>query len=155
MFDFEYIGNLHIHSLHSDGGGSVSEIAKAAARSGLDFICLNDHEYLTESFHTNEEGFHENVLVLVGLEIGKRFHHYLAYDIKDMVKSDGLTPQEVIDQVNGQGGFGFLAHPHEKGMPFSEKSLAYTWNDFSVEGYNGIDIWNFLGLFFPYLIEYH
>jgi len=45
--------------------------------------------------------------------------------------------------VNAQGGFGFLAHPFEKGMPFSEKSLAYTWNDLSVKDYTGVCIWNF------------
>jgi hypothetical protein len=52
-------------------------------------------------------------------------------------------PQEIIDTVNRQGGFGFLAHPFEKGMPFAEKSVAYTWNDLSVTGYSGVCIWNF------------
>ena len=36
-----------------------------------------------------------------------------------------------------------MAHPFEKGMPFREKSVAYTWNDLSVKGYTGICIWNF------------
>lgn len=143
MFDFEYIGNLHIHSLYSDGGGNIQEIARAAAGAGLDFVCLNDHDYLTDALHLEEEGFYGDVLVLVGLEIGKRFHHYLAYDLREMVKSHGLTPQEVIDRVKAQDGFGFLAHPFEKGMPFSEKSMAYTWNDLSVTGYTGVCIWNY------------
>jgi hypothetical protein len=82
------------------------------------------------------------VLVLVGLELGRRYHHYLAYDLKSMIRDDGLGPQSVIDEVNKQG-FGFLAHPFEKGMPFVEKSVAYTWNDLSVEAYRGISIWNF------------
>ena len=143
MFDFEYVGNLHIHSLHSDGGGHIQEIARAAADAGLDFICLNDHDYMTDALHLEEEGFYGDVLALVGLEIGGRFHHYLAYDLKEMVKSHGLTPQEVIDRVKAQDGFGFLAHPFEKGMPFSEKSMAYSWNDLSVTGYTGICIWNY------------
>jgi hypothetical protein len=60
-----------------------------------------------------------------------------------MVHAQDRSPQEVIDAVNAQGGFGFLAHPFEKGMPFSEKSVAYTWKDLSVSGYAGICIWNF------------
>lgn len=143
MFNFEYVGNLHIHSNWSDGGGTVSEIANAAAAAGLDFICLNDHAYMTDDLHIDEEGFYEELLVLVGLELGVRFHHYLAYDLKERVTQHNFRPQEIIDHVKAQGGFGFLAHPFEKGMPFREKSVAYTWNDLGVTGYTGICIWNF------------
>jgi hypothetical protein len=143
MFDHEYIGNIHIHTRHSDGSRSTPEIAGDAGRSGLDFICVNDHDYMTPSLHLEEEGFYGKVLVFMGSEIGGRYHHYLAYDLQEMVKSDHATPQEVIDRVNGQGGFGFLAHPFEKGMPFVDRSLAYTWNDLSVSGFTGICIWNF------------
>ena len=143
MFEHEYVGNLHIHSVHSDGGGTVQEIAQRAAEIGLDFICLNDHAYMTDAFHIEEEGFYGKVLVLVGLEMGVRFHHYLAYNIKERSVQHNLSAQEIIDAVNNQGGFGFMAHPFEKGMPFSEKSVAYTWNDLSVTGYTGVCIWNF------------
>ena len=143
MFDFEYMGNLHIHSSYSDGGGNIPKIIQSAAKAGLDFVCLNDHDHMTDDLHLHEEGFHQNVLVLVGLEIGGRYHHYLAYDLKEKISSQDLSPQEVIDRVNQQGGIGFLAHPFEKGMPFTQRSLAYTWNDLSVTGYTGISIWDF------------
>lgn len=143
MFEHEYMGNLHIHSLHSDGGAAVQEIAQKAAKNGLDFICLNDHAYMTDALHMEEEGFYGKVLVLVGLEMGVRFHHYLAYNIKERAAQHNLSAQEIIDTVSNQGGFGFMAHPFEKGMPFSEKSVAYTWNDLSVTGYQGVCIWNF------------
>jgi hypothetical protein len=139
----EYVGNLHIHSAYSDGAGAVSEIAQSAKRIGLDFIILNDHDYMTPDLHLEEEGFYKGVLVLLGLEIGGRYHHYLAYDLKEMVRSGSLSPQEIIDLVETQGGFGFLAHPFEKGMPFYEKSVAYTWNDLSVTGFTGVCIWNY------------
>lgn len=139
----EYVGNLHIHSAYSDGAGDVSELAQSAKRVGLDFIILNDHDYMTKDLHLEEEGFYKDVLVLLGLEIGGRYHHYLAYDLKEMVKSGSLSPQEIIDHVETQGGFGFMAHPFEKGMPFSENSVAYTWNDLSVTGFTGICIWNY------------
>ncbi len=138
----EYIGNLHIHTLYSDGGGTVEDVVKAARNVGLDFIILNDHSYLTK-LHREDEGYHKGVLVLVGSEIGYRFHHYLAFNIKRQVDDKNLSPQGVIDKVNRQGGFGFLAHPFEKGMPFLDNGKAYTWNDWSVKGYTGICIWNF------------
>jgi predicted metal-dependent phosphoesterase TrpH len=106
-FPFEYVGSFHIHSTHSDGGGSAKQIAEAARTVGLDFIALNDHSYLTQ-LHLEDEGYHKGIPVLVGSEIGRRFHHYLAYNIKDQVNDESYSPQEVIDAVNRQGGFGFL-----------------------------------------------
>jgi len=138
----EYIGNLHIHTSYSDGGGSVEDIVKAARGAGLDFIVLHDHSYLTR-LHLEDEGYHKGLLVLVGSEIGYRFHHYLAFNIKKQIDDKDLPPQEVIDHVTRQGGFGFIAHPFEKGMPFLDNYKAYTWNDWSVKGYTGACIWNF------------
>jgi hypothetical protein len=143
MFEHEYVGNLHIHSVYSDGAATTQEIAQAAAQAGLDFICLNDHAYMADALHLDEEGFYGKVLVLVGQELGVRFHHYLAYDLKERISQHNLSAQETIDAVVDQDGFGFLAHPFEKGMPFVEKSVAYTWNDLSVTGYTGVCIWNF------------
>lgn len=143
MFNHEYVGNIHIHSFHSDGRGSYAEIAGIAQRAGLNFICFNDHDYMKSNFDLSEEGFYGDVLVLIGLEIGREDHHYLAFDLKEMTRSDGLGPQDVIDDVNKQGGFGFLAHPFEKGMPFHYKSKAYAWKDLSVSGFTGLCIWNF------------
>lgn len=143
MFDFEYVGNIHIHSHHSDGRGSYAEIAGKAAKKGLDFICFNDHSHAMNYLNLDEEGFYDNLALLIGIEIGKRYHHYLAFNVEELVDTYENSPQEVIDNVNSQGGFGFLAHPFEKGMPFIQKSIAYTWNDLSVKDFTGICIWNF------------
>lgn len=141
-FPFEYVCNLHIHTSRSDGGGSAKEIAKAAKIVGVDLVAINDHSYLTQ-LHLEDEGYHKGILVLVGSEIGSSSHHYLAYNIKNQINDESYSPQEVIDAVSSQGGFGFLAHPFEKGMHFLQNSVAYTWNDWSVRDYTGICIWNF------------
>jgi hypothetical protein len=140
---FEYTGNVHIHSRYSDGSGDVPRIARDAKSVNLDFIILNDHDYMTKILHLEDEGNFDGVLVLMGLELGSRFHHYLAFGLREMVRGKGLGSQSVIDAVNWKGGFGFLAHPFERGMPFRENGIAYTWNDLSVTGYTGICIWNF------------
>ena len=140
---FEYTGNVHIHTRYSDGAKTVPEIARHAVMANLDFIIINDHDYMAKIFHVEDEGYHGGVLVLMGFELGRRFHHYLAFGLSEMVRGKGLRPQSVIDRVNEKGGFGFLAHPFEKGMPFRDNSIAYTWNDLSVTDYTGICIWNF------------
>ena len=140
---FEYTGNVHIHTRYSDGEKAVPEIARHAASANLDFIIINDHDYMAKTLHVEDEGHYGGVLVLMGLELGRRFHHYLAFGLSEMVRGKGLRPQSVIDRVNDKGGFGFLAHPFEKGMRLRENNIAYTWNDLSVTGYTGICIWNF------------
>ena len=140
---FEYTGNVHIHTRYSDGSGDVARIVRDAKAVNLDFIILNDHDYMAKILHLEDEGYYDGVLALMGLELGARFHHYLAFGLREMVRGKGLGPQSVIDQVNQKGGFGFLAHPFEKGMRFRENSIAYTWNDLSVTGFTGICIWNF------------
>ncbi len=142
-YHLEYTGNIHIHTRYSDGFKTVSEVARDAALANLDFIIVNDHEYMAKTLHVEDEGYQQGVLILMVLELGRRFHHYLAFGLREMVRGKGAGPQSVIDRVNEKGGFGFLAHPFEKGMPFLEKSIAYTWNDLSVSGYTGICIWNF------------
>ena len=143
MFEFEYVGNLHIHTNRSDGAADLLKIAESASRLNLDFIITTDHSHMMNAFNREEEGFYGKVLVLVGVEIGERYHHYLAFDLKGKIPPQNLSPQQTIDWVTAQGGFGFMAHPFEKGMPFREKSLAYTWNDLSVSGHTGICLWNF------------
>lgn len=39
----EYVGALHIHSVYSDGTGTVEEIINYAREVGLDYLILTDH----------------------------------------------------------------------------------------------------------------
>jgi hypothetical protein len=47
-----------------------------------------------------------------------------------------------VDAVRELGGVGFVAHPHEKGSPLNEDGRVYIWKDWSVNGINGLEIWN-------------
>jgi hypothetical protein len=138
----EWIGCLHVHTNHSDGAGTVADVAAAARAAGIDFVVVNDHAHMSRALHREDEGFYNDVFVMMDLEVGIRHHHYLAFDCRRMPRWDLVGGQEIIDEVNAAGGFGFLAHPFEKGMPL-EGSIAYTWKDLDVTGYTGICIWNF------------
>ena len=46
---------VHLHSLYSDGTGTVPEIARAARASGVDVVLLTDHDTL-EARRRGEEG---------------------------------------------------------------------------------------------------
>ncbi len=141
---FDHTGVIHFHSSHSfDGRVPVPDIIDAAARNGLDFLMLTDHSTLAAK---DMEGWHGKVLLVVGFEISPRFNHYLAFNVQTPFIAEEnreIPPQTYIDFVKDQGGFGFLAHPdHEGTAMFHVKH--YPWVDWSVKGFCGMGIWDFM-----------
>jgi hypothetical protein len=141
----EVTGVIHVHSLYSDGTGTVPEIARAAAANGLDFVLLTDHDTLAAR-DRGEEGWHESVLVLVGEEVSpRRENHYLAFGLERPIEHKGLTPQQIVDRVNEEGGFGFLSHPFSQGSErFRRGAGGMPWRDLDASGYTGLELWSFV-----------
>lgn len=140
---YEVVGNLHIHSHYSDGRGSIPYIAAQAAKAGLDFIIITDHNTLRGK-HNGEEAYYGKVLVLIGMEVNTEAHHYLALGVEHEVPQHDDDPQQVIDEVNRQRGWGGIAHPFEKGSSLYQNGLRFPWTDWKVNGFQGIEIWNYL-----------
>jgi len=139
---FEYTGHLHVHSSYSDGNASIKEIASAARSAGLYFVGITDHNTL-QGLKDGFEGWHNGVLVLIGTEVNESKNHYLAFDVQEEILQNDAHPQQVIDAVNSQGGFGYLAHPVEKGTPFFFQGRTFPWDKTDVSGQTGLEIWNF------------
>src|SRR3954468_6173565 len=59
---------IHVHPNHSDGSGTVAQIARAARRAGIDVVLLTDHDTLAAK-RAGEERWYDDVLVLVGEEV--------------------------------------------------------------------------------------
>lgn len=143
----DYAGVIHFHSAYSfDGRTPVAEIIRAANKSGVDFLLLTDHSTL-QARKDGFEGWQDGTLLIVGEEIAPRFNHYLAFQLEESVTNAGdlpdMPPQSYIDRVRNQGGMGFIAHPdHEGTSLFHVKH--YPWTDWSVSGYTGLGIWDFM-----------
>src|SRR3954451_6091198 len=81
---------VHVHSTHSDGTGTVAQIARAAARAGIDVVLLTDHDTLAAK-RAGEERWYGDALVLVGEEVSPTNRdHFLAFGIDDEI-SRGLA----------------------------------------------------------------
>ena len=128
---------VHLHSLHSDGTGTVDEIARAAARAGADVVLLTDHDVMAA-----RPGWYGDVLVLVGEEVSpKRRDHYLAFGLEEPLDHTGMSAAEIVRAVRAAGGFGFAAHPFSKGSErFRQGPMA--WSDLSAV--DGIEVWSFV-----------
>jgi hypothetical protein len=128
---------IHLHSLHSDGTGTVEEIARAAARAGADAVLLTDHDTMDA-----EPGWYGDVLVLVGVEVSpRRRDHYLAFGLDEPIDHAHLDAAGIVRAVAEAGGFGFAAHPFSKGSErFKQTPMA--WSD--LDAVDGIEVWSFV-----------
>ncbi|HHW75075.1 MAG TPA: CehA/McbA family metallohydrolase [Firmicutes bacterium] len=137
---FTYRGNIHIHTLYSDGTGTIAEVAAHAAAAGLSYIIVTDHETLAG---LPEEGIHDGVVVLVGAELNMESHHYLALGLEQIIPGNVDNPQEMVDRVHRAGALGFIAHPFEKGSPYIDGGKCFPWTRFPDSGFTGLEIWNY------------
>jgi hypothetical protein len=134
-----YRGDLHLHTVHSDGRHETADLAAAARAAGLDFIVSTDHN--TSSANREWATSHtDGLLVVAGEEVTTRHGHWLAI---------GLPPAGWIDwryaptddvfgryasQVRDDGGMVVAAHPAVP-MPGS------AW-EFGFCGVDAVEVWN-------------
>lgn len=154
----EVAGNIHIHTLYSDGAKWHAEVADDAIEAGLDFIIVTDHNVWVsgiEGYYSSEAG---QVLLLTGEEIHDvrrrpQANHFLAYGAERELAPYASNPQELIDETRASGGHGFLAHPFDpEALNFNEGSLG--WSDWEVQGYAGLEIWNYMSSFKGHLTSW-
>src|SRR2546421_2098031 len=94
---------IHVHSTYSDGTGTVPQIARAAARAGVDVVLLTDHDTL-EARRRGEERWYGDVLVLVGEEVSPTDRdHFLAFGIEREI-GRRLSGPEICRAVEDAGG---------------------------------------------------
>ncbi|HDP68586.1 MAG TPA: histidinol-phosphatase, partial [Candidatus Marinimicrobia bacterium] len=92
----EYSGCIHVHSVYSDGSGTIPEIIKAAQGARLDYLMLSDHMTL-RARDEGYTGWHDDLFVSVGYEINDQAdqHHYLAFGL-DQVLPPGYDHEQYI-----------------------------------------------------------
>ncbi len=137
----QYRGVFHVHSVESDGGGTVEEIAAAARAANLDFVILTDHGDGTNSLPPR---YIDEILIINGVEISTETGHYIAVGMRLAPYPLGGDAKGVVEDVQRLGGFGIIAHPYS---PREE----LRWKDFTlpvdaIEWINGDSQWRGAGI---------
>jgi len=154
---FEITGNFHVHTDHSDGTASHRQVAMIAARAGLDVIICTDHNAWVpgvEGWYMHPEAGRK-VLLLVGEEVhdnkrSPQANHYLCLGVDRELRQYATQAQALINAVDRSGGAGFIAHPVERAAPLYDEP-EIPWLDWEVDGFTGIELWNYMSEFKGYL----
>ncbi len=112
--------DLHIHTTFSyDGFSEPEQVVRTALKRGIDCICITDHEEIKGVKRALRFASDKNILVVPGIEVSSKSGDILGINIKSEI-SRGLSAQETIKEIRGQGGLAVIAHPFDI-FPFGFK----------------------------------
>jgi hypothetical protein len=115
---------VHVHSTYSDGATSVPEIVDAAADAEADAVLLTDGDSI-QARRDGHEGWHQGVLLLVGVEMPASGARLLEFGI-----DEGAPPE-------AGAGIGFSTEPvgAAGGAP-------HPWSELAHSPVAGIELWS-------------
>jgi len=134
-----YRGDLHLHTVHSDGERHPGELVSAAHASGLDFIVCTDHN--TNAANRVWSACRTGALLVVpGEEVTTRHGHWLAVGLSPhawvdwrYAPCDGVFPRFAAE-VREAGGLVVAAHP---ALPLPGSA----W-EFGFAHVDALEVWN-------------
>ncbi|OJF14072.1 CehA/McbA family metallohydrolase [Couchioplanes caeruleus] len=134
-----YRGDMHLHTVHSDGSGTQEQTAADARARGLDFFVSTEHNTRSANLTWGRYA-RDDLLIIGGEEVTTRHGHWLALGLPAdrwvdwrYAPGDGLFAGYAAS-VRADGGLVVPAHPSSPG-PGS------TW-EFGHEHVDGLEVWN-------------
>lgn len=101
-------GALHIHTIRSDGGGTIDDVAAAAARAGLQFVIVTDHG---DGRRLDPPAYRSGVLCIDGAEISTDDGHLVVAGFRTPEYRLAGEGRDVIEDIHRLGGLALVAHP--------------------------------------------
>ena len=103
-------GDLHTHTVHSDGAMTVPELARFAAGQGLDFIAVTDHNTVSHHAELPAAAAAHGITLLPGQEVTVQAGH--ANVLGDVGWIDFREPADAwLDAAERAGGLMSVNHP--------------------------------------------
>ncbi len=128
----ERLGAVHIHTIASDGSGTVPEVMAAARKANLSFIAITDHNVAVEQATLSADP--PDFPILSGEELSTSSGHFVTLGIPPGWQKPATDNADtLLAAAHAAGGFNILAHPFSPRIP---------WTDWKTSNYDGMEIWN-------------
>ncbi len=140
-----FFGDMHTHTTGSDGVLTPEELCELAARQGLDFVCVTNHNTCFENAHLPRRG---DLTVIPGAEWTHYKGHANFLGVQTPYKNPFCvnTPDEaraVMAEAKANGAFIVVNHPFcapecgwRWGMDLHPFDALEVWNGALMDGYN-------------------
>jgi len=125
-------GVVHVHTTLSDGRATPEQVIEAARAAGLSFVVITDHGTL-DAKHL--EGYHGDLLVIVGTETSTVSGHLLGVGIPDPDLKFSGNPRDTLEDIRDFGGSAVVAHPMSPHKDFR-------WSGWKLPGSWGLELIN-------------
>ena len=136
-----YRGDLHMHTLHSDGKRTQQELVDEAVAKGLDFIISTEHNTNSANLSWGRYATHK-LLIINGEEVTTTaFGHWNALGLNTNTliewrySPQDKVVQKYLGQVHADSGLAIINHA------FYNKEHTNSFG-FAVGDFDGIEIWN-------------
>jgi hypothetical protein len=103
-------GDLHAHTVHSDGSLTVPALGALAAGAGLDFLAVTDHNTVSHLPELAGAGARAGILLVPGQEVTTGRGHANAFGALDWVDFRD-RPDAWLSTVDAGGGLLSVNHP--------------------------------------------
>ena len=128
----ERIGVIHVHTIASDGSGTVPEVLAAARQANLSFLAITDHNVAMIGSDLAEDS--PDLPIISGEEFSTTSGHFLALGLPpSWLQPKTRNGQALLDAAHAVGAFTVLAHPFHPHTP---------WTDWKTSAFDGMEIWN-------------
>jgi hypothetical protein len=127
-------GDLHCHTVHSDGANPVEEVVRHAMGLGLDFLAVTDHN--TNTHHEDLERLsHLPITLIPGEEVTTYWGHANTWGLREWIEfrcADEDSVRKVRDYVLRKDALISINHAKCVGPPWLFKG----W-----EGFPAMEVW--------------
>lgn len=140
-----YKGDLHAHTLHSDGSWGIADLVAWTRSRHLDFMTLSDHN--TTSGHAEVHSLaSDDLLTIGGMELTTHWGHALALGLQDLPEwrvgpLTGKTMPALASDIMDSGALFVIAHPMSPGDPACT-GCRWDYDDMRPGNARLVEIWN-------------
>jgi hypothetical protein len=137
-------GDLHGHTIHSDGAWDVPDFVQYGRDFKLDFVTLTDHNTISPLSQLDSLAG-DDLLTMGGMELTSYFGHALALGTRTWqewrVGLKGRSMPELAAQVMAAGAQYVIAHPMSVGDPYCT-GCDWGYPDMMPGNARRVEVWN-------------
>jgi hypothetical protein len=108
-------GAYHVHTVDSDGRGTVDDVVREAGATGLRWVVITEHNRIVDAAPRYAGG----VLLVKGVEVSTAWGHAVALGVPRALTRDERRSDTSLDLIHSMNGSIVASHPVGPRRPFT------------------------------------